>query len=63
ELSEERHTQRVYYTPELIKLCNASKLKLKAIYSPEKNHNLLGKNVEKLDKNFFRLFFVLQKER
>jgi len=63
ELFEERHTQRVYYTPELIKLCNASKLKLKAIYSPEKNHNLLGKNVEKLDNNFFRLFFVLQKER
>ena len=63
ELFEEHHTQRVYYTSELIKLCNASKLNLKAIYSPEKHTNLLEKNVEKLDHNFFRLFFVLQKER
>ena len=62
ELFEEHHTQRVYYTPELIKLCNSSKLKLKAIYSPEKRSNLLEKNVDKLDNNFFRLFFVLQKE-
>jgi SAM-dependent methyltransferase len=61
ERFEERHVQRVYRTPELVELCAASKLRLKAIFSPDTRPNLISRDGNDLDNRYFRLFFLLQK--
>ncbi|HPH60504.1 MAG TPA: methyltransferase domain-containing protein [Candidatus Syntrophosphaera sp.] len=61
ERFEERHVQRVYRTSELIELCAASKLQLKAIFAPDTRPNLLSRDGNDLDNRYFRLFFLLQK--
>ncbi len=61
ERFEERHVQRVYRTAELVELCAASKLQLKAIFAPDTRPNLLSRNSNDLDDRYFRLFFLLQK--
>ena len=58
---EERHVQRVYRTSELVELCAASKLELRAIFAPETRPNLLTRDPDDLDNRYFRLFFMLQK--
>jgi SAM-dependent methyltransferase len=59
---EERHVQRVYRTPELVELCAASNLKLKAIFAPEMKANLLQRPGNDLDNRYYRLFFLLRKD-
>ncbi len=61
ERFEERHVQRVYRTSELVELCAASKLQLKAIFAPDTRPNLLSSDGSDLDNRYFRLFFLLQK--
>ncbi len=58
---EERHVQRVYRSSELVELCAACKLELKAIFAPETRPNLLTRDPNDLDNRYFRLFFLLQK--
>lgn len=58
---EERHVQRVYRTQELVELCAASKLQLKAIFTPDTRPNLLNRDGNDLDNRYARLFFLLQK--
>ena len=48
-------------TPELVELCAASKLRLKAIFSPDTRPNLISRDGNDLDNRYFRLFFLLQK--
>jgi len=61
ERFEERHVQRVWMTSELIQLCAASDLELKAIFAPETRPNLLNRDGSDIDNRYFRLFFLLHK--
>ncbi len=62
ERLEEKHSQRVYRSPELAEMISSSPLKLKAIHAPEMRTNLLSKLGSDIDNRYFRLFFVLQKD-
>jgi len=57
----ERHVQRVYRHPEMIRLITKSRFELVAIHSVENPRNLLVKANTDIDEKYPRLFFVLKK--
>lgn len=59
--SDEIHEQKIYRVEDMIELVQKSDFKLKKINSIGFTGNLLNSEIEKLDQNFSRLFFVLEK--
>ena len=59
--SDEIHEQRIYPVSEIVELIGKTNFKLKKINSIGFNDNLLNSDIDTLDKNFSRLFFVLEK--
>ncbi len=61
ERFDEIHRQKVYLVDEIIELIKAAGFQLLGIFSDHNKKNLKGKKGANLDKNYNRLFFVLQK--
>ncbi len=59
--SDEIHEQRIYRVSEIVELIGKTNFKLKKINSIGFTDNLLNSDIEMLDLNFSRLFFVLEK--
>ena len=58
---DEIHRQKIYKADEMVKLIGETNFQFKGIYSIGYNENLLNRESYKLDRNFSRLFFVLEK--
>ncbi|HPR16951.1 MAG TPA: 4-hydroxythreonine-4-phosphate dehydrogenase PdxA [Candidatus Cloacimonadota bacterium] len=62
ERFDEVHQQRIYNVTDLIEMIESTQFKLAAIHSIGFPDNLLKSDLRQLDKNFTRLFFVLEKK-
>jgi len=58
---DEIHKQKIYKADEMVKLIGETNFQFKGIYSIGYDENLLNRETYILDRNFSRLFFVLEK--
>ncbi|MBL7149808.1 MAG: 4-hydroxythreonine-4-phosphate dehydrogenase PdxA [Candidatus Cloacimonetes bacterium] len=58
---DEIHEQKIYKADEMVKLIGETNFQFKGIYSIGYDENLLNRETYILDRNFARLFFVLEK--
>ncbi|HCX73966.1 MAG TPA: 4-hydroxythreonine-4-phosphate dehydrogenase PdxA [Candidatus Cloacimonas sp.] len=58
---KEVHRQKIFTVNEIREFIGKTKFDLIGIYEAERQKNYLNANLKKLDKKFFRLFFVLEK--
>jgi 4-hydroxythreonine-4-phosphate dehydrogenase len=58
---DEIHKQKIYKADEMVKLIGETNFQFKGIYSIGYDENLLNREIYILDRNFSRLFFVLEK--
>lgn len=58
---DEKHIQNLFKISHIAKLIEKAGLKLRGLFTPNSDHNLLDKDIETLDMYYARLFFVVTK--
>jgi len=59
---DETHKQKIYRTSEIVSIIEKSPLKLNGIFSINNPDNLMHQDLNNLDRDLTRLFFVVEKD-